>query len=303
MTIYPKPTIEQMRVAFRRSLVPFVEVEGCTTRCRPWDQGLRAAVNHHTVGENSLTWILNKDGRYPFANCLIAKDGRAYITAWGSAWGSGEGGPWKGVAAVDSLHLVGWQSEVESLGRERDFTQMQLETLSRINAALVWLGMPPENEINHKDWADATNGVTGPLPIRRNGRTTAGRKVDTLYDIEWLRINTRRRENVVPKPPVVPPTPPSPSVDGSVSLKNLSPGKKNSDVTEYQNALRKFLARSAAKLNPSGATGFYGDETRAMTKAAYSKLAVTEKNKNWLRGDLTVPGAALIKQLGLKVKP
>lgn len=76
-----------------------------------------------------------------------------------------------------------------------------------------------------------------------------------------------------------------------VKLANLVPGRKNADVRTYQQALRAF---GMAKHNPSGATGHYGSETKAMTEAAYRKLG-------WLSGDLTVPGPKLLARLGLSV--
>ena len=70
-----------------------------------------------------------------------------------------------------------------------------MESLGRVNAALVSLGVPAGNEINHRDWTDGTNGVGGyPLP-------TKGRKVDSLYDIGDLRANTKKWGTAQPVPP------------------------------------------------------------------------------------------------------
>jgi hypothetical protein len=250
-------------------------------------------VDHHTAGSDSLGYMLNRKGNYPFANALFNKNGTVHILSYLSVWGSGDGGPWAGVADEDSLHLVAWQNEVESLGRGQDFTSQQLDSLGRVNAALVWLGVPAAHEINHRDWADATNGVTGPLRVRENGRTTEGRKIDTLYDTVWLRQSTARFIRL--NPPVEKPKPVI-RPDGVVALKNLRPGKRNSDVAEFQTALRAFLGRAAAsKLNPSGVTGFYGDETKALCRNAYAKLG-------WTRGDLTVPGPLMLTAIGLKLE-
>lgn len=87
-------------------------------------------------------------------------------------------------------------------------------------------------------------------------------------------------------------------VPGVVHLGNLKPNKRNADVLEYQIALRKFYFRAMGynalrKINPGGATGYYGLETRNLTKAAY-------KVYGFLPKDPTVPGPALIKKIGLK---
>jgi hypothetical protein len=87
----------------------------------------------------------------------------------------------------------------------------------------------------------------------------------------------------------------------AVKMANLVPGRRNDDILVYQRSLRKFLGSTlAAKLNPSGATGYYGGETRAMTKAAYEKVSRLTGSTAWLKGDLTVPGAGLVKRLGLR---
>ena len=88
-----------------------------------------------------------------------------------------------------------------------------------------------------------------------------------------------------------------------VSLSNLKPGKRNDDVKTYQDALRRFLiakGRDVAKLNPSGATGFYGKETRAMTDAVYRYQAAVTRDLSWLRGDLTTPGPKMLNVIGLR---
>ena len=76
-----------------------------------------------------------------------------------------------------------------------------------------------------------------------------------------------------------------------MSLSSLRPGAKNTHVKIYQDALR---AHGHARLNPSGPTGYYGTETKAMTRAAYLKLG-------WTTGDLTVPGPKLLAKLRLRV--
>lgn len=176
---YPQPTPAQLREAFKDHRVNYV-INGKTNAGRDaWANGLRAATVHHTAGKNSLAHL--QSFRWGGANALVQhggyngpdKDGQAVILSWGSAWHSGAGGPWKGVAGKDSLHLVSWGIEVESVGTRADMTDRQIETTARMLAALVDLGMPPQHIHRHADWTDGTGPVGGyPLP-------TNGRKIDT----------------------------------------------------------------------------------------------------------------------------
>lgn len=184
---YVKPTRSGLLKAFDAHGLRYIAdpvVAGAEGR--PWIDGIRAVVCHHTAGKDSHALLLNRGGRYPTVNALIQRDGTARILSTLSVWGSGEGGPWPGVAAKDSLHLVGWQIEVEDMGLVKSFTPEQMESLGRMTAALVSLGVPLTNVINHRDWTDGTGPVGGyPLPTR-------GRKVDTRYSLEELRANARR---------------------------------------------------------------------------------------------------------------
>ena len=141
----------------------------------------------------------NDGARFPIVNALIDRDGLVHVLSTKSVWGSGDGGPWPGVADKDAAHLVCWQIEVEDLGRGQTFTPAQLASLGEVLAALVSLGVPRGNIINHRDWTDGTGGVGGfPLPTR-------GRKVDTRYDTDFLRALADKA--ALPKP-----TPPKPRI-------------------------------------------------------------------------------------------
>jgi hypothetical protein len=176
---FPKPTAGQLRAAFNDHKVSF-SVHPKERARDQWANGLRAATIHHTAGRNSVN-LLATMYSLPGANCVIQNgryngrdnDGKAIILAWGSAWHSGAGGPWKGVAGKDSLHLVSWGVEIESLGTTDDISDKQIENVGRMLAALVDLGMPRDNIHRHEDWTDGSDPVGGyPLP-------TNGRKIDT----------------------------------------------------------------------------------------------------------------------------
>ncbi len=180
---WPTPNPGDIAAALRdHGLTPTLW-PGWDTRGRPWSDGLRALVDHHTsgVGPGVREWCANESGRFPFVNAYVDRDGGYTLFSALSCWGSGKGGPWPGIAAADSLHLVAYQTEVESWGRVPDFTDAMLDALGRGNAALIDLGVPPGNEINHKTWA----------PNRKN---------DTLYSDEFMRANTARYRRTAPPP-------------------------------------------------------------------------------------------------------
>jgi hypothetical protein len=82
------------------------------------------------------------------------------------------------------------------------------------------------------------------------------------------------------------------SAKTQVALSNLRPGLKNSDVTELQAALRRH---GQGKLNPSGATGYFGSETRAMVRAF-------QEAQGWKGTDADgIPGPQTAALLGLRV--
>jgi hypothetical protein len=183
---YPKPKPNELRAAFDDHKVNWTQHPECNNGRDAWANGLRAVTMHHTAGKNSADYLASFN--WGGCNAVInhggyngrAHDGRAVIICWGSAWHSGMGGPWKGVAGEDSLHLVSWGMEVESLGDRPDMTDKQIETSGRIIAALVELGVPIDHTHRHADWTDATGPVTGPLRVRpATGKTTKGRKIDT----------------------------------------------------------------------------------------------------------------------------
>jgi hypothetical protein len=89
----------------------------------------------------------------------------------------------------------------------------------------------------------------------------------------------------------------------TVVLAKLVPGTRDPEIKKYQEALREFLADRKIdinKLNPSGATGFYGSETKAMTERVYRYQASVTGNLSWLRGDITTPGPKMLEAIGLR---
>ena len=175
---YPKPRPSDLKAALNDHKVNWKAHPKCSNGRSTWSNGLRAATVHHTAGKNSADYLATA-WSLPGANTCItngkynATDGQAIILSWGDCWHSGDGGPWPGIAGKNSLHLVSWGIEIESLGTKKDITDKQVETVGRMLAALVDLGMPRGNIHRHADWTDGTGPVGGyPLPTR-------GRKIDT----------------------------------------------------------------------------------------------------------------------------
>lgn len=82
---------------------------------------------------------------------------------------------------------------------------------------------------------------------------------------------------------------------------------RGENVRLIQNALRAYVAKykgwgRVKKINPSGATGYYGDETRRLVKEVYSMIAWETKNPGWLTLTTLTPGASLLKRLGFVKK-
>ncbi len=103
-----------------------------------------------------------------------------------------------------------------------------------------------------------------------------------------------------PAPVTVPaprpaPTPPRKSTARAVAQLRYAAAHRGSTyratVRAYQAALRLFVGRNTARrLNPAGATGTYGPQTRALTRAAYRKLGLPASS---------TPGPVLLTRLGV----
>lgn len=97
--------------------------------------------------------------------------------------------------------------------------------------------------------------------------------------------------------PVAGSAPAKPAVPSSIKKINVKPGKKNNDVLTYQKALRRVAGAATAKrLNPSGATGMFGKETRALTRWVQINKLGAKKGSTGADG---IPGAKTFKMLKL----
>ena len=189
------PTPQQVVDAIRDHGVPLRLYRGWDTRGRDWGSygGLQACVNHHTstasatgsTGAPSLEWCVTATSRGA-ANMLIGRgrDDVWMITA-GSAFHSGNGGPWPalGVEAGNTLHTRAFGIEIDDPGvRIGSMTDTQVEMTGRVNAALMDLcGWSPDRIITHQSWTDGIDGVNpgGHSPY-------TGRKNDTLRPADGI---------------------------------------------------------------------------------------------------------------------
>lgn len=206
------------------------------TRGRPWEYGLRGAVEHHIsgVGDGAVEWC---DGRsegynYPCCNEVVRRDGSVIIMSALSCWHSGKGGPWPAYGVPKDLgHLMLWGREHESWGTKQDFTDEMFDSTARMDSALRqvsnWENF--NHLINHKGWTDG-----GPEMGLSYYHPTRGRKNDTLYDISVFRTNAQKmwetKHAPAPKPPV--PPKPVPKPDSVVDLSNIQRAarRKGKDV-------------------------------------------------------------------------
>lgn len=137
-------------------------------------------VLHHTggVGEGVLGDIIKGHPEapgIPKANFLIKRDGTIYLVSEFQTYHAGRGGP-LGAVARDEMNHWSYGIEVESLGRSKDFTQAQQDSLIGLcRNLLAVMGESPARVINHRDWS-------------RTG------KIDTLYSIDEIRRMIAKKE-------------------------------------------------------------------------------------------------------------
>lgn len=83
-----------------------------------------------------------------------------------------------------------------------------------------------------------------------------------------------------------------------VDASKLHKGVSSRHVAAYQRALRAYLGSAANRYNPAGATGLYGAQTEAMTRAVYRDLARKQPRGGWAPAN--EPGPGLLRVLGLR---
>lgn len=316
------PTAKQVLEAVKASGVKYVLEDGWDNPAiGKYGSGWKPAgvVLHHTANGGakgntpSLRWVLHNEYA-PVRAChfLVGRDGMVHVVYALGCYHAGAGGPMRvgGVSIPkDEGNRYLYGIEVESKGTDPSvkagpsdvdgFTPAQVEATARLSAELVrMLGKDESAVIRHRDWAP-------------------GRKSDVLQPISWWRsviaayLVPRKPVPVpapapAPKPPVGQrPAPVPHPVQRVLHLALLKPGlPRSADVAAYQTALRSLGAKlgvNVKKINPSGATGLYREETAALTRNVYLALG-KRLGPAWVRGNLSIPGPSLLKQLGFVPK-
>lgn len=249
---------------------------------------------------HSLDWIVNgvKNSRgqtVRACHLYVARNGDVYVVYARRTWHAGAGDSMFGIPS-NRMNGYSYGIEIESQGGGiQDLTAAQITSASRVAAALLDIsGLGIDRVINHKDYAGRVQG-----------------KVDTAYPASFWRTRIAAVINSTGGSPTPSPTPtptPSPTPQSNalsnplaISLSQAKPGMQNTSVQRYQVALRAFAKSRKLpvnRINRSGPTGYYGNETQSLTIATY----------NWLRGRIPAwrrvptgtayPVAALIRKIG-----
>lgn len=242
---------------------------------------------------HSLNWILsgvkNSDGETVRASHFyVDRLGIVYFIYAKRTWHAGAGDSMFGIPS-NRMNGYSYGIEIESQGSGvQDLTPEQITSATKITAALLEVGgLGVERAINHKDYAGRVQG-----------------KVDTAYPIEWWRSMIAAEMGQ----PYTAPSPPRKPVVSSnpkhVSLAMMKSGKSGTYVKRYQSALRKYAKKRGIKINkfnPNGATGYYGAETKNLTRAL--RKLFEKRNVTWRRYANEVsryyPGKKLIRKIGM----
>jgi hypothetical protein len=236
---------------------------------------------------HSLNWILsgvkNSSGQTVRAcHFYVARDGSVYFIYARRTWHAGAGDPMFGIPA-NKMNGYSYGIEIESQGDSvQDLTPEQITAASKVAAAALEASqLPIDRQIDHKLYAGRVQG-----------------KVDTAYDLSMWRSLTAAEMGVSYIAPLVSSNP------KHISMAMMKLGASGTYVKRYQKALRKYASNRGLKLsryNPSGATGYYGNETRALTRAVHSKLKKSSASwRNYLVGkSVNYPSRKLIKKVGM----
>lgn len=125
---------------------------------------------HHTAGTDSLHMLATGAGHVPVpgAHFLVSRDGTVHVLTKFQCYHAGKG---QGFGVPENLmNPFAWGIEVESLGKEKDFTPAQTASVGALVSGLLD-GMDKGTEaiINHKDWS-----TTGKVDTRYTRDEIAG---------------------------------------------------------------------------------------------------------------------------------
>ncbi|MFT6564449.1 MAG: hypothetical protein ACJAY5_001205 [Actinomycetes bacterium] len=240
---------------------------------------------------HSLNWITygvkNSKGKTVRAcHFYVARDGSVYVVYLGRTWHAGAGDSMFGVPA-NRMNGYSYGIEIESQGGgTKDLTSAQKASASKVAAAALEVsGLGIDRIINHKTYAGRVQG-----------------KVDTAYSKTMWQDRIAAEMGIAVAPPA-----PAPVVSPNrkhISMGAMTAGTSSVYVQRYQGALRrhakKRLKIKVKNINPSKATGYYGVETKQLTRTVKKKLSRSSKKwqRIWNNQPRGTPNKALVKKIG-----
>ncbi|NQU36522.1 MAG: N-acetylmuramoyl-L-alanine amidase [Actinobacteria bacterium] len=240
---------------------------------------------------HSLNWITygvkNSKGQTVRASHFyVARDGSVYVVYLGRTWHAGAGDSMFGVPS-NKMNGYSYGIEIESEGGGvKDLTAAQFTAASKVAAAALEVsGLGTDRIINHKDYAGRVQG-----------------KVDTAYSRSMWQ-NRIGAEMGVAQAPGAPPESVS-SNRSEISMALMRVGVTSEYVRRYQVAMRKFAKKrlrvNLSRVNPNGATGYYGGETKRLTRVVKRKLARSSRGwkRIWVSQPRSLPNRKLVRKIG-----
>lgn len=293
-----------------------------------WATGKMQAFLFHDTGtgvpasrlqqKHSLNWIMNGNksslGKTVRAcHFYVDRKGIVHVIYLGRTWHAGTSvSMYNGAVPKNQMNAYSMGVEIESQGGGVwDLTSAQVDSAARVGAAaLEAAGLPLSRAINHK-----TSGGRENDPGRDDqGKTNPQGKVDTVQSAAWWRAKVKAVYNSggATAPGTSKPAPkPKLPTSKSISMADMKNGKRSESVRRYQVAIRSYLtkklkvsAKTLRKWNPAGATGYYGAETRKLTRMAILRLGKTRSSaaRSWMAlyraKKANYPTKALIKRTG-----
>lgn len=268
--------------------------------------------------KHSLNWIMtgNKSSQgntVRACHFYVDRKGIVHVVYLGRTWHAGGGvSMWNGAVPKNQMNAYSMGVEIESQGGGVwDLTSAQVDSAARVGAAAMEVAnLPLSRAINHKTYAgrEADPG--------RDSNTNVQGKVDTVQSAAWWRSKVKAIYNgsgtsstptSTAKPAVAAKLPTS----KSISMRDMRNAVRSESVRRYQVGIRKYLnkklkvsGKTLRKWNPSGVTGYYGAETRRLTRMAVLRIGKTRTSKarSWMNLYLArkanYPTKALIKRTG-----
>lgn len=299
-----------------------------------WATGKMQAFLFHDTGtsvpasrlqqKHSLDWIMtgNKSSlgkTVRASHFYVDRKGIVHVIYLGRTWHAGTSvSMYNGAVPKNMMNAYSMGVEIESEGGGVwDITSAQVDSAARVGAAaLEAAGLPLSRAINHK-----TSGGTEYDPGRDDdGRTNPQGKVDTARSASWWRTQVKKIYDSKKVPTVSSPSPALPAKPTagavlptlkSISMRDMRSGIQSVSVQRYQVAVRAYLvkkfkvrSKTLRAWNRSGATGYYGAETRRLTRMAFKLIGMsrTKHAAAWLARyrakKANYPTTSLIRRTG-----